>query len=346
MSSTPGVPAPRLQVNNLSVSFDTERGRTQSVSDVSFEIAAGETLALVGESGSGKSVTSLSLMGLHAKDAQVQIAGTTRFLQRDGAAVDLLQLPEKSFRLLRGNDIAMIFQEPMTSLSPLLTVGDQVSESIRIHRKKSKAAALADARRLLELVEIPEASKRLHDYPHELSGGMRQRVMIALAMACDPTLLIADEPTTALDVTIQAQILTLIRRLQQETQMSVLFITHNLGVVAQYADHVAVMYAGNIVETAPVARLFARPAHPYTESLLNCLPALARKHPQRDRHGAPVLNAIKGQAPGPFNRPDGCLFHPRCPRADAGCAARAPQLIFPPSLQPPRHAVRCLKVQE
>ncbi|HWK70128.1 MAG TPA: ABC transporter ATP-binding protein [Burkholderiaceae bacterium] len=311
-------PGTRIQVDSLSTSFLSDRGRVQSVHDVSFSIAAGATLALVGESGSGKSVTSLSLMGLHAKTSHPRVGGAAHFTRRNGERVSLLDLPEREFRRLRGNEMAMIFQEPMTSLNPLLTVGEQIAESTRLHLGYGRAQARAHAQRMLDMVEIPAAARRLGEYPHELSGGMRQRVMIALAMACSPTLLIADEPTTALDVTIQAQILALIGRLQEDTGMSVLFITHNLGVVAQYADKVAVMYAGRIVESGSVERVFARPAHPYTQALLNCLPAMARKSGR--------LAAIGGQAPSPYDMPAGCAFSPRCALADEYCRAAAPPL--------------------
>ena len=223
----------RLSVRKLSTSFLTDRGRVVSVSDVSFDIPSGSTLALVGESGSGKSVTSLGLMGLHARGSHAMVGGEAWFVRRDGKSVDLLALPEDEKRRLRGNELAMIFQEPMTSLNPVFTVGEQIAESARLHLGMDHGEARAHAQRMLELVEIPAAPRRLREYPHQLSGGMRQRVMIALAMACKPTLLIADEPTTALDVTIQAQILALSQRLREETGMSVLFITHNLGVVAQ-----------------------------------------------------------------------------------------------------------------
>jgi len=321
-----GTPPLRLEVEGLSTSFLTDRGRVHSVSDVSFSIPSGSTLALVGESGSGKSVTSLSLMGLHARDAHPQVGGRATFLRRDGRSVDLLSLNEKALRALRGNELAMIFQEPMTSLNPLLTVGRQIAESARLHLGHDGRQALAHAQRMLELVEIPAAARRVNEYPHELSGGMRQRVMIALAMACSPTLLIADEPTTALDVTIQAQILALIGRLRDETGMSVLFITHNLGVVAQYADAVAVMYAGRIVEAGPVGRVFARPAHPYTRALLDCLPAMARKRGDVEVGGRRRLDAIPGQVSSPFDMPPGCAFRPRCRLADAGCDAAVPAL--------------------
>jgi peptide/nickel transport system ATP-binding protein len=343
VSSPAGETPMRLVVEGLSTSFLTERGRVQSVSDVSFSIPTGATLALVGESGSGKSVTSLSLMGLHARDAHPQVGGRAMFLRRDGESVDLLALREPELRALRGNAMAMIFQEPMTSLNPLLTVGRQIAESARLHLGYDNRQALAHAQRMLELVEIPAAARRVNEYPHELSGGMRQRVMIALAMACSPTLLIADEPTTALDVTIQAQILALMGRLRDETGMSVLFVTHNLGVVAQYADAVAVMYAGRIVEIGPVGRVFARPAHPYTRALLDCLPAMARKRGGRDAAGRRRLEAIPGQVSSPFDMPPGCAFRPRCPLGDAGCDAAVPELC---RMVRDGGFVRCFKAKE
>jgi peptide/nickel transport system ATP-binding protein len=328
-SSIQATAAARLEVSGLSTSFATDAGRIQSVADVSFAIHPGETLALVGESGSGKSVTSLTLMGLHAKTSQAQVTGQAWFVQRDGKRVDLLAMPEAQKRALRGNELAMIFQEPMTSLNPVLTVGEQIAESARLHLGMDRKTAHAHARRMLELVEIPAAAQRVNEYPHQLSGGMRQRVMIALAMACKPTLLIADEPTTALDVTIQAQILALMGRLQKETGMSMLFVTHNLGVVAQYADAVAVMYAGRIVESARVHDLFARPEHPYTKGLLACLPGVAR---QKELHEgvAPIgrrkLVAIPGQVSSPLSPPPGCAFAPRCHRKLAACDAAMPAL--------------------
>lgn len=334
----------RLSVENLSTSFLTDRGRVNSVSDVSFSIPSGATLALVGESGSGKSVTSLTLMGLHARDSHAQIGGRATFLRRDGESVDLLALNEKQRRGLRGNEMAMIFQEPMTSLNPLLTVGRQIAEAARLHLGYDNRQALAHAQRMLELVEIPDAARRVNEYPHELSGGMRQRVMIAVAMACSPTLLIADEPTTALDVTIQAQILALMGRLRDETGMSVLFITHNLGVVAQYTDAVAVMYAGRIVESGPVGRVFAQPAHPYTRALLDCLPAMARKRGvAQDKTGRRRLDAIPGQVSSPFNMPPGCAFRPRCRLADDSCDASMPQLR---RLHNDEGFVRCFKARD
>jgi peptide/nickel transport system ATP-binding protein len=337
--------APRLEVSGLSTSFATDAGRIQSVADVSFAIHPGETLALVGESGSGKSVTSLTLMGLHARTSQAQVTGQAWFVQRDGRKVDLLAMPEAEKRTLRGNELAMIFQEPMTSLNPVLTVGEQIAESARLHLKMDRSTALAHARRMLELVEIPAAAQRVHEYPHQLSGGMRQRVMIALAMACNPTLLIADEPTTALDVTIQAQILSLMGRLQKETGMSMLFITHNLGVVAQYADAVAVMYAGRIAESAPVHDLFARPEHPYTRGLLACLPGVARRQALAagtPAHGRRQLVAIPGQVSSPLAPPPGCAFAPRCARQQPDCTHAMPAL----EAAGPRRMVRCLHREE
>ena len=317
---------PRLAVNHLSTSFPTEGGLVRSVADVSFSIAPGKTTALVGESGSGKSVTSLTLMRLLAKTANAQVSGEARFVTREGRSVDLLQIGEREMRALRGNQLSMIFQEPMTSLNPVFTVGEQIAESVRLHKGMDSAAALAQALRLLELVEIPAAPQRVHEYPHQLSGGMRQRVMIALAMACDPALLIADEPTTALDVTIQAQILALMRRLQAETGMSILFITHNLGVVAHHADDVAVMYAGRVVESASVDDLFARPQHPYTQGLLACLPGHQRGKKAGAAPGPRRLYAIRGQVSSPLSPPPGCAFEPRCDRAIAACKDAMPAL--------------------
>ncbi|MBP9904128.1 MAG: ABC transporter ATP-binding protein [Rhodoferax sp.] len=336
---------PRLAVHALSTSFATDAGRIQSVADVSFSIAPGQTLALVGESGSGKSVTSLSLMGLHAKTSQARVDGQAWFVRRDGQRVNLLALPEDALRRLRGNEMAMIFQEPMTSLNPVLTIGEQIAESARLHLKMDRATAWAHALRMLDLVEIPAAPRRISEYPHQLSGGMRQRVMIALAVACHPTLLIADEPTTALDVTIQAQILALMGRLLKETGMSLLFVTHNLAVVAQYADAVAVMYAGRVVETAPVHALFAQPQHSYTRGLLACLPGVARRRALNDGPALgrrPQLVAIPGQVSSPLAPPPGCAFAPRCPQRQAACEVQMP--ILEPMGD--RRQVRCLQCQD
>ncbi|MFC5499687.1 ABC transporter ATP-binding protein [Caenimonas terrae] len=313
----------RLQVRGLSTSFDTDEGLVRSVADVSFDVRAGKTTAIVGESGSGKSVTSLTLMRLLPRDAATRVSGQALFVNRADETLDLLTLPEPRMRAVRGNEVAMVFQEPMTSLNPVFSIGEQIAESLRLHKGLGGAAAMAQALRMLELVEIPAAAQRLREYPHQLSGGMRQRVMIALAMACDPTLLIADEPTTALDVTIQAQILALMRRLQAETGMSILFITHNLGVVAHHADDVAVMYAGRIVEAAAVGDLFARPQHPYTQGLLACLPAKQRRS---EHQGKRRLYAIRGQVSSPLAPPPGCAFEPRCDQALPACSAAMPDL--------------------
>ena len=309
---------PRLVVRNLSTSFPTEDGLVRSVADVSFSILPGKTTALVGESGSGKSVTSLTLMRLLPKTANAQVSGEAPFVTREGRTVDLLALSDHEIRRLRGNQLAMIFQEPMTSLNPVITIGEQIAESVRLHKGLDRTTALAQAKRMLDLVEIPASAQRLHEYPHQLSGGMRQRVMIALAMACDPTLLIADEPTTALDVTIQAQILDLLHTLQRETGTAIVLITHDLGVVAEVADDVVVMYAGRVVERAPVARLFEQPEHPYTIGLLGAIPRL---HGDQAR-----LTSIEGQVPNPLRRINGCRFAERCPFADAACRSAEPPL--------------------
>jgi peptide/nickel transport system ATP-binding protein len=313
---------PRLRVRDLAVTFRTEAGPVNAVAGVGFDIAPGRTLALVGESGSGKSVTSLALMRLLPRNGTARLSGQADFVARDGSLRDLMNLPEPGMRAIRGNDIAMIFQEPMTCLNPVFTVGEQIAEALRLHKGLGHAAALAEAARMLERVEIPAAAQRVREYPHQLSGGMRQRVMIALAMACDPVLLIADEPTTALDVTIQAQILALMRRLQQDSGMSILFVTHNLGAVAHHADDVAVMYAGRIVESAPVASLFSRPRHPYTQGLLACLPVRGSAAAGRRR-----LYAIPGQVASPLSPPPGCAFAPRCDRAQPVCDAAVPALV-------------------
>ena len=315
----------RLLVNQLAVSFATDEGRVNAVADVSFKVEAGKTTALVGESGSGKSVTSLALMRLLAASAKTHVAGQAHYTRSNGEKVDLLQLPLAQMRDLRGNEIAMIFQEPMTCLNPVLTIGEQIAESLRRHKKIDHRAAQAITKRMLERVEIPAAAQRMAEYPHQLSGGMRQRVMIALAMACEPRLLIADEPTTALDVTIQAQILELMRRLQADSGMSILFITHNLSVVAQHADEVAVMYAGRIVETASVDALFDKPCHPYTQALLACLPS--RQPDEPASAGLRRLKAIRGQMASALAPPPGCAFEPRCDHAIAACSQAVPALV-------------------
>ena len=315
--------APLLEVRRLCTHFDTEVGVVKAVEDVSFTLDAGETLAVVGESGSGKSVTSLSITGLVAAPGRI-VGGEILFRTREGAVVDLARLPAKALRRLRGSDIAMIFQDPMTSLNPVLTIGHQIAEAVEIHAGMQRGAAMKRAQEMLELVEIPAAARRLAEYPHQLSGGMRQRVMIAMALACDPALLIADEPTTALDVTIQAQILDLLDKLRRDIGLAVLFVTHNLGVVAEIADRVVVMYCGRVVEEGDVRRLFRAPRHPYTRGLLACLPRRVL-----DDERAPAtrrLRAIPGQVASALDAPPGCAFAPRCTLAIAECDAAMPAL--------------------
>jgi oligopeptide/dipeptide ABC transporter ATP-binding protein len=306
--------APLLEVEGLKTHFFTRDGVVRAVDGVSFSIQPGETLALVGESGCGKSVTSLSILRLIASPPGRTVAGAIRF---DGR--DLLGLSEPAMRKVRGNEISMIFQEPMTSLNPVFRVGDQIAEAAIIHQHLSRAAARARAIEMLTLVGIPDPDERVDHYPHQLSGGMRQRVMIAMALICHPKILIADEPTTALDVTIQAQILELLDRLQKELGMAVLLITHDLGVVAGHADRVVVMYAGQVVETATTPQLFDKPTHPYTEGLLAAVP---RVDAPRAR-----LHAIPGQVPAATAWPTGCRFHPRCPYAFDKCIAEQPPLL-------------------
>jgi oligopeptide/dipeptide ABC transporter ATP-binding protein len=323
-TSSAAAPRPLLEVRNLRTYFDTDAGCVKAVEDVSFTVDPGETLAVVGESGSGKSVTSLSIMGLIADPPGRVVGGEILFRTREGTVVDLARQPAKALRRLRGRDIAMIFQEPMTSPNPVLTVGSQIAEAAQIHLGADRQTAMKRAVQMLELVEIPSARQRLREYPHQLSGGMRQRVMIAMALACNPMLLIADEPTTALDVTIQAQILALLDKLQREIGMAVLFITHNLGVVAEIADRVVVLYCGRVVEEGGVRELFRAPRHPYTRGLLACLPRRAL-----DDERAPTtrrLNAIPGQVASPLDPLPGCAFSPRCALAVADCDAAMPPL--------------------
>jgi oligopeptide transport system ATP-binding protein len=293
---------PLLQLQDLSIAFDTNRGQIRPVRDVSFSIYPGQTLAVVGESGCGKSVTALSILRLIPTPPGKVLGGKVMFENRD-----LLTLSEREMRGVRGKDIAMIFQEPMTSLNPVYTIGDQIVEAITLHQHVSTRAAYEIAEQSLRDVGIADPNQRLREYPHQMSGGMRQRVMIAMALSCKPKLLIADEPTTALDVTIQAQILELLRKLQKETGMSILLITHDLGVVAENADTVAVMYASRIVEFATVEELFDHPQHPYTEGLFRSVPKLD--------NDATRLETIAGNVPNPAHFPVGCKFHPRCPRA-------------------------------
>ena len=312
-----------LSVKNLSTEFPVKKGIVRAVEDVSFDVDAGEILAIVGESGSGKSVTSLSVMGLLAEPGHVA-GGSLEFEGKD-----LATLSEKQYRELRGNDMAMIFQEPMTSLNPVYRVGNQIVEAIRTHEKVSKAEAKDRAVDLLRKVGIPSPEARINDYPHQMSGGMRQRVMIAMALACNPKLLIADEPTTALDVTIQAQILDLLRRLRDDTGMAVLLITHDLGVVSETADRVVVMYCGQVVEEAEVRTLFDHPMHPYTLGLLKSIPRLEDDDSKR-------LYMIKGMVPNPLEMPPGCHFSDRCDSCMDICRTKVPELVDVDG-----HKVRC-----
>jgi peptide/nickel transport system ATP-binding protein len=302
-----------LEVRGLRTAFQTDAGTFNAVDGVSFSLEAGRTLGIVGESGCGKSVTALSIMGLIASPPGRIVDGEIVF-----EGVDLRRLSPAQMRDVRGNRISMIFQEPMTSLNPAFTIGDQIVEGIVRHRRIGHAEARSQAIEMLERVRMPSPERRFHDHPHKLSGGMRQRAMIAMALALKPRLLIADEPTTALDVTIQAQILELMRQLRDETGTAIILITHDLGVVAELAHDVAVMYAGRIVEKAPVEELFARPEHPYTVGLLGSIPKL---HLQQAR-----LPAIEGQVPNPWSLPAGCRFSPRCPFATAKCRAEDPPL--------------------
>ncbi|MFM1922083.1 MAG: hypothetical protein RLZZ303_3717 [Candidatus Hydrogenedentota bacterium] len=303
---------PLLSVRNLRTHFFSDRGVARAVDGVSFDLHAGKTLALVGESGCGKSVTAMSILRLIASPPGRIVEGEVLFEGRD-----LVGLPEQELQRVRGNDISMIFQEPMTSMNPVFRVGDQVAAVLRLHQGLDKKDALDRCVALFKQVGIPAPESRVRDYPHQMSGGMLQRVMIAMALACGPRLLIADEPTTALDVTVQAQILDLLRQLQADTGMALLMITHDLGVVAEMADDVAVMYAGEIVERAPVAELYARPSHPYTRGLFASLPAINR---------ASRLNTIPGAVPPATRFPEGCRFHPRCPEAMPRCSSQPPGL--------------------
>ncbi len=310
-----GTVGPLLQVRDLRTYFRTESGEARAVDGVSFDVAPGEVLGLVGESGSGKSVTSLSVMRLVPEPPGEILAGSSvRFRGRE-----LLELDRRSMRRVRGNDIAMIFQEPMTSLNPVYRVGKQIEEPLRLHWRLRRTEARARAVELLRLVGIADPDKRVDEYPHQLSGGMRQRVMIAMALACEPDLLIADEPTTALDVTIQAQILELLGELRQRLGMAMILITHDLGVVAEVCDRVAVMYAGQIVETGTVRQIFGEPRHPYTEGLLRAMPRLGGRSER--------LAVIPGTVPAPTAWPVGCRFHDRCPYRWDLCVREHPPLL-------------------
>jgi peptide/nickel transport system ATP-binding protein len=313
------VAEPVLEIRDLVTEFATERGVVRAVDGVSFEIPARGTLGVVGESGSGKSVTALSIMRLVASPPGRIASGHIRY-----AGKDLLGLAPDAMRAIRGNRIAMIFQEPMTSLNPVYTVGAQVGEAVRLHQGKSRAEARTIAIEMFRLVGIPSPEERVDAYPHQLSGGMRQRVMIAMALACKPDLLIADEPTTALDVTIQAQILELLKSLQRELGMSILLITHDLGVVAETCDEVVVMYAGRVVERAATATLFASPRHHYTAGLLRSVPSYGDGAPASD-HGR--LQEIEGMVPSLWELPVGCKFVDRCPAAQDRCRHEEPALV-------------------
>ncbi|MBC8089918.1 MAG: ABC transporter ATP-binding protein [Phycisphaerae bacterium] len=321
--------APLLAVNGLRVYFATPEGVARAVDGVSFTVAAGETVGLVGESGCGKSVTALSLLRLVPPPGRIESGSSIRF---DGK--DLATLPAEQLRQLRGNRLAMIFQEPMTALNPVLTVGDQVAEVVRVHTNASRSEAWDRAVKMLAQTGIPDPAARAKQYPHELSGGMRQRVMIAMALILDPQLVIADEPTTALDVTIQAQILELLREMRDRTGLALLLITHDLGVVAEMASRVIVMYAGEIVEEAPVNALFDNPSHPYSEGLLAAIPRLGE---ETDR-----LRTIRGTVPPPTAWPSGCRFRDRCPYAFERCVTEAPALLQVAS----GHRARCHLIEE
>jgi peptide/nickel transport system ATP-binding protein len=308
-----------LSVRDLQVGFRTRRGVAQVVSGLSYDVAPGQTVAVVGESGSGKSVSALALMGLLPGG----VAHVTGSAELDGR--ELLSLSEDEFRTVRGAGIGMIFQDPMTSLNPVLRVERQIGEALRAHRRMSDEEVRERALSLLAEVGIPDPQSRLRAYPHQMSGGMRQRVMIAIALASEPAVLIADEATTALDVTVQAQIIDLIERLQDEHGMGVIWITHDLGVVAGIADHVMVMYAGRCVEEGPVSTVFSSPAHPYTRGLLGALPVVDDPRPARDRD---ALATMPGLPPDPVDMPQGCAFYPRCPvRGDQRCADEVPALV-------------------
>lgn len=323
-----------LDVKNLQVVFSLDEGQVTAVEDVNFNLRRGEVLGVVGESGCGKSVTAQAIMRIIPTPGRIE-QGEILLTRSGGKVVDLARLKptSKEIREIRGKEIAMIFQEPMNSFSPLYTIGNQLTEAILLHQKISKQAARELAIKMLEKVGIPNAAKRIDNYPFEFSGGMRQRAMIAQALSNDPSLLVADEPTTALDVTIQAQILHLMRQLQEETGTSIVFITHNLGVVAQIADRIAIMYLGQIVEEGAVRDIFYDPRHPYTQNLLRAVPTIGKTTGKR-------LVSIQGSVPSPFERPSGCPFHPRCEKVSMGrCDQEAPQMIQVGE----RHRVRCLQ---
>ena len=316
-----------LEVDGLTTAFQTGSGQVTAVEDISFHLDKGEILGIVGESGSGKSVTALAIMGLLPKPPAKILGGQIRF-----EGQDLLRLPDRAMQRMRGPGVAMVFQEPMTSLNPVFTIGDQIMETIRAHEALSAKDSFARGVEMLAKVGIPSPDKRMGDYPHQLSGGQRQRVMLAIALVCRPKLLIADEPTTALDVTIQAQILDLLMDLRDEFGMAIMLITHNMGVIAETADRVMVMYAGRVVEQAPVDRLFDAPMHPYTRGLLACVPTLDQETER--------LVAIPGSLPEPSRRPVGCRYSVRCPLAIPSCSDAIPSLAG----VEPGHAAACIRV--
>jgi peptide/nickel transport system ATP-binding protein/oligopeptide transport system ATP-binding protein len=318
-----------LDVQGLTTAFMTGRGEITAIEDVSFSLKEGEILGIVGESGSGKSVTALTIMGLLPRPPARIAAGSVMFQGQD-----LTKLSAREMQRIRGPGIAMIFQEPMTSLNPVFSIGDQIMETIRAHENLPAAALRKRAIDMLDKVGIPSAARRLDDYPHQMSGGQRQRVMIAIALACNPKLLIADEPTTALDVTIQAQILDLLMDLRDEFRMAIMIITHNMGVIAETADRVLVMYAGRVIEEAPVARVFDHPVHPYTRGLLECVPSITEDRAR--------LIAIPGTLPDPARRPQGCRYSVRCRYAQPSCSEALPPLI----LEEADHWAACLRAKE
>ena len=318
-----------LDVQGLTTAFMTGRGEITAIEDVSFSLKEGEILGIVGESGSGKSVTALTIMGLLPRPPARIAAGSVMFQGQD-----LTKLSAREMQRIRGPGIAMIFQEPMTSLNPVFSIGDQIMETIRAHENLPAAALRKRAIDMLDKVGIPSAARRLDDYPHQMSGGQRQRVMIAIALACNPKLLIADEPTTALDVTIQAQILDLLMDLRDEFRMAIMIITHNMGVIAETADRVLVIYAGRVIEEAPVARVFDHPVHPYTRGLLECVPSITEDRAR--------LIAIPGTLPDPARRPPGCRYSVRCRYAQPSCSEALPPLI----LEEADHWAACLRAKE
>ena len=318
-----------LKVRNLSTTFSTDRGTAQAVDDVSFDLFESETLGIVGESGSGKTVTALSLLKLIEPPGSISLDSVVEFAGRD-----LMRLGARDLRRVRGAEIAMVFQEPTTSLNPVLTVGSQIAETLRAHLQMRRAEARRRTVELLSLVGLPEPQRRIDDYPHQMSGGMQQRVLIAIALSCNPKVLIADEPTTALDVTIQAQILELLGDLKRQLGMAMILITHDMGIVAGVTDRVGVMYGGQFVEQAPTRSLYRRPEHPYTRALLRSIPRLDRR--------AERLETVPGTVPPATAWPDGCRFHPRCHHAWDRCRSEMPPLID----CAPEHSVRCWLVEQ